>query len=102
MDIVRKTAGTVDEYTWRFVPASLKAAIDRSSWLFLFVTYFTVSVLVLLRFVILKRSFFFHSSPLTTNVDSGTQFKELFIHLAFFFLPTLVAFTFNRNRPAPQ
>ena len=102
MEVIKRTAVRVDEFTWGFVPAPLQAAIERSSWLFVFLTYSTLAVLVILRFVILKRSFFFHASPLTTVADSGTQLKELAIHLVFFSIPMLAAFTFNRNRPNPH
>jgi hypothetical protein len=89
-----------DEFTWRFVPAPLKSLIERRSWLTLLGIYTILAALVIYRFVYLRRSIFFHSaSPLGhPHVESSTQVTELIIHLFFFFVPMMLAFTFNRNQ----
>jgi len=86
----------IDDFTWHYVPVPFKSVIERSSWWKLLLIYSTLFVLVVYRFWILREPLFFHSGPSIMNhpqVDKSTQLKELMIHLLFFFIPMILAFT---------
>ena len=99
---VMRIVNAIDEWTWRYVPTPVKSVIERSSWLKLLTIYTLLLVVLIYRFGIVGKSLFFHSESPTrlSDIDSGTQLRELIVHLAFFSVPMMIAFTFNRdNRP---
>lgn len=89
-----------DAYTWGKLPSAIQGALDRTSWWKILVVYIALAVLLLYRFVIIRRSIFFHSYPASRahEFTSETQLRELLIHLIFFFLPMILAITFNYGR----
>lgn len=91
----------IDDIAWNVVPASLQDIIERKSWLLLLSIYSTLLLLLTYRFAIAKKPIFFHGSTSLSkripDVDSSDQIKELLIHLAFFMIPLVLSFTFNRG-----
>ncbi len=100
MELLRRA----DSYTWNKLPTIIQSSIERDSWWKILLTYSTLLVLVIYRFVITRRSIFFHSYPVARaqEFSSQTQIKELIIHLVFFFLPMILAVSFNHVRQADE
>lgn len=90
----------LDAYTWNKLPRMIQSSIDRNSWWKVLLTYSTLTVLVIYRFGISRKSIFFHSYPVARSHEFSTQsqIQELIVHLVFFFLPMILAIGFNHVR----
>ena len=89
----------IDELTWHYVPPQIKAVIERGSWWKLVLIYGALLAVSVYRFVVVKRSIFFHAAPTSyaEELESTTQLTELLVHLAFFCIPMVLAFSFSRD-----
>ena len=89
----------IDELTWHYVPPQIKAVIERGSWWKLVLIYGALLAVSVYRFAVVKRSIFFHAAPTSyaEELESTTQLTELLVHLAFFCIPMVLAFSFSRD-----